>query len=407
MATVLLTPAFVLNGLTVPPGKSHIEYCDLHPESRSLYIGVNANTPGQGIYRVRLKVNGKSTHFVIGKTTDVTLQSARQQTAALKAQLAAGVNPKAKEAPKVEELTFAKFFDDHYYPYVVTRKRSHKRDKELAARVIKVIGEKKLSEINRLMLSNLHMSLLNEEKLAPATCDLHIRFVKHALQLAVDWGMLEKNVASRFPMFNPDNRSNDFLTDAELQRFVQTVQTSDNKVIANLILFMLSSGMRLTEAMSVKWEDLNMDNRTISIPASNAKSRRLKSIPMSDMAADAILSQAAARGDSEYVWVNPKTGKRYVNINKPFDVLRKKAGVPTFKIHGLRRTFATTLANAGTSINVIQQLLTHASPVTTDRYIRVSSKTLHDATNGASLAIRAAMAAAPAVAPAPALAEAA
>ena len=398
MATILLSPEFVLNGLTVPPGKSHIEYCDLHPESRSLYIGVNANTPGQGIYRVRQKIDGKTTHFVIGKTSEVTLQSARQQTVALKAQLAAGINPKAApEKPKVEALTFAKFFTDHYYPYVTTRKRSHKRDKELAVRVNKVIGEKKLTEINRLMLSSLHMSLLNEEKLAPATCDLHIRFVKHALQLAVDWSMLEKNVASRFPMFNVDNRSNDFLTDAELQCFVQTVQASKNKVIANLILFMLSSGMRMTEAMSIRWADLNMDNRTISIPASNAKSRRLKSIPMSDMAAEAIQSQLASRGDSEFVWVNPKTGKRYVNINKPFDVLRKRAGVPTFKIHGLRRTFATTLANAGTSINVIQQLLTHASPVTTDRYIRVSSKTLHDATNGASSAIRAAMAAAPAL----------
>ena len=400
MATILLSPEFVLNGLTVPPGKSHIEYCDLHPESRSLYIGVNASTPGQGIYRVRQKIEGKTTHFVIGKTSEVTLQSARQQTVALKAQLASGVNPKAtEEKPKVEALTFAKFFTDHYYPYVTTRKRSHKRDKELAVRVIKIIGEKaRLIEINRLMLSSLHMSLLNEEKLAPATCDLHIRFVKHALQLAVDWSMLEKNVASRFPMFNVDNRSNDFLTDVQLQRFVQTVQASKNKVIANLILFMLSSGMRMTEAMSIRWADLNMDNRTISILASNAKSRRLKSIPMSDMAAEAIQSQLATRGDSEFVWVNSRTGTRYMNINKPFDVLRKKAGVPTFKIHGLRRTFATTLANAGTSINVIQQLLTHASPVTTDRYIRVSSKTLHDATNGASSAIRAAMAAAPALA---------
>ena len=400
MATILLSPEFVLNGLTVPPGKSHIEYCDLHPESRSLYIGVNASTPGQGIYRVRQKIEGKTTHFVIGKTSEVTLQSARQQTVALKAQLASGVNPKAtEEKPKVEALTFAKFFTDHYYPYVTTRKRSHKRDKELAVRVIKIIGEKaRLIEINRLMLSSLHMSLLNEEKLAPATCDLHIRFVKHALQLAVDWSMLEKNVASRFPMFNVDNRSNDFLTDVQLQRFVQTVQASKYKVIANLILFMLSSGMRMTEAMSIRWADLNMDNRTISILASNAKSRRLKSIPMSDMAAEAIQSQLATRGDSEFVWVNSRTGTRYMNINKPFDVLRKKAGVPTFKIHGLRRTFATTLANAGTSINVIQQLLTHASPVTTDRYIRVSSKTLHDATNGASSAIRAAMAAAPALA---------
>ncbi len=399
MTTKLLSPEFVLHGLKCPEGKAKEEFCDLHPDARGLYVEVNAKTPGQGIYRVRLKVNGKSTHFVIGKTTDVTLQSARQQTAALKSQLAAGFNPKESvETPKAEELTFAKFFEDHYYPHVLSRKRSHKRDKELAVRVNKAIGNKKLTEITRLMLSNLHTALLNEEKLAPATCDLHLRFVKHALTLAVDWSMLEKNVASRFPMFNVDNRSNDFLTDAELQRFVQVVQASDNKVIANLILFMLSSGMRMTEAMSIKWADLNMDNRTISIPASSAKSRRLKSIPMGDLAAQAIQSQLASRGASEYVWVNPKTGNRYVNINKPFDVLRKKAGVPTFKIHGLRRTFATTLANAGTSINVIQQLLTHASPVTTDRYIRVSSKTLHDAANGASSVIRAAMAAAPAVA---------
>ncbi len=397
MATKLLTPEFILNGLNVPEGQSRVEYCDLRQESRGLYVEVTASNPGHGIYRARLKVSGKSTHFVIGKTSSVTLQSARQQTALWKSQIQAGINPKvAAEKPKAEELTFAKFFEENYYPYVLSRKRSHKRDKELAVRVNKVLGGKKLTDITRLMLSNFHTSLLNEDKLAPATCDLHIRFIKHALTLAVDWSMLEKNVASRFPMFNVDNRSNDFLTDAELQRFVQVVQASKNKVIANLILFMLSSGMRMTEAMSIKWADLNMDNHTISIPARSAKSRRLKSIPMADLTAEAIKSQLASRGESEYVWVNPKTGKRYVNINKPFDVLRKKAGVPTFKIHGLRRTFATTLANAGTSINVIQQLLTHASPVTTDRYIRVSSKTLHDATNGASSAIRAAMVASPA-----------
>ncbi|MDD2880444.1 MAG: tyrosine-type recombinase/integrase [Rhodoferax sp.] len=137
---------------------------------------------------------------------------------------------------------------------------------------------------------------------------------------------------------------------------------------------------------------MNMENRTISIPASNNKSRRLKTIPMGDLAAQAILSQAATKGDCEFVWINPKSGDRYKNINKAFDVLRKKAGLPTFKLHGLRRTFATTLANAGTSINVIQQLLTHASPVTTDRYIRVSASNLLAATQGVSFVLQSAMA---------------
>ena len=97
MATILLTPELVLNGLTVPPGKTRIEYCDLHPDARSLYIDVSASNPGHGVYRVRQKIDGKTTHFVIGKTSEVTLQSARQQTVALKSQLAAGVNPKATQ----------------------------------------------------------------------------------------------------------------------------------------------------------------------------------------------------------------------------------------------------------------------------------------------------------------------
>jgi integrase len=397
MATILLTPEFVHSGLTVPPGKTRVEFCDTHPDSRSLYIDVSASNPGQGIYRVRLKVNGKSTHFVIGKTSEITLQSARQQTMALKAQLAAGVNPKAEKAqPKVEELSFKLFFENHYYPFVVPRKRSHRRDKELAVRVIKAMGNTKLSEISRLMLSNFHRSLLEVDKLAPSHCDGHIRFIKHALQLAVDWSMLEKNVASRFPMFNVDNRSNDFLTEAELQRFVQAVQASENKVIANLIMFMLATGMRLTEAMCIRYSDVNLETRTISIPARTSKSRRLKTIPMSDVAVQTILSQSASKADSEFIWVNPKTGDRYKNINKAFDVLRKKSGLPTFKIHGLRRSFASNLANQSVPINLIQQLLTHASPVTTSLYIRVEPSNLLAASQKASSVLQNAMAAAPA-----------
>lgn len=394
MSTILLTPEFVLHGLKCPAEKTKEEFCDLHPDARGMYIEVNASTPNQGIIRFRTKIDGKTTHILIGRTNEITLDAARKQVVLLKSQLSAGINPKAVDDKlKIAEPTFEEYLSTRYFPFIATRKRTVRRDRELAVRVNKAMGSKKLSEINRLILTNFHIALLNEEHLAPSTSDMHIRFIKHALQLAVDWSMLDKNPASRFPMYNVDNRSDDFLTAGELQRFVQTVQASDNKVIAGLIMFMISCGMRLTEAMSIKYCDLNMENRTISIPARNNKSRRLKSIPMGDMAAQAILSQAANRGDSEFVWVNPKTGDRYKNINKAFDVIRKKAGLPTFKIHGLRRTFATTLANNGTSINVIQQLLTHASPVTTDRYIRVAPSNLLAASQGVSSILQSAMSA--------------
>ena len=60
MATILLTPEFILNGLTVPSGKSRVEYCDTHPEARGLYIEVSASNPGHGIYRDRLGYTGSN-----------------------------------------------------------------------------------------------------------------------------------------------------------------------------------------------------------------------------------------------------------------------------------------------------------------------------------------------------------
>jgi integrase len=376
--------------LRCPPNIQKIELC--LGDCPGLYALV---TPTNQTWYFRHKdFSGKTCHAKIGAVSQVPLAEAKKHVTLLRSQVATvgTLKKTVAEDTSKAELTFAKFFENHYYPYVVPRKLSHVRDRQLAVRVIKTMGDKKLSKITRLMLSDFHRGLLEIDGLAPSHCDMHIRFIKHALQLAVDWSMLEKNPASRYPMFNPDNRSNDFLTEAELQRFVQTVKASKNQVIANLILFMLSSGLRLTSALTIKYTDLNMENRTISMAASRNKSRRLKVIPMGDLAAQAILSQSATRGDSEFVWINPKTGDRYKNINKAFDVLRKKAGLPTFKIHGLRRTFATTLANAGTPINVIQQLLTHASPVTTDLYIKVSSSNLLAATQGVSSVLQSAMA---------------
>lgn len=388
MAVLKITQNLINRGLRCPVDKRKSEVADA--DCRGLYALLTA-TNQTWFYRFK-NADGKTQHKKIGAVSEVPLADARRQANALRVQVAAGNTIKAsREQAQAKELTFSQFFERHYYPFVVPRKRSHKRDRQLAIRVIRAVGDKRLSEISRLMLSNMHRSLLEEDKLAPSHCDAHIRFIKHALQLAVDWSMLEKNPASRFPMFNVDNRSNDFLSDAELKRFVQTVQASSNRVIANLILFMLATGMRLTEAMSIKYSDLDFENHTINISAQTSKSRRLKTIPMSDVAEQAINSQSANRGDSEFVWVNPRTGDRYKNINRAFNLLRQSARLPTFKKHGLRRAFATNLANQSVPVNVIQELLTHASPVTTALYIRLKPSTLLAASQKASSVLRSAM----------------
>jgi integrase len=68
--------------------------------------------------------------------------------------------------------------------------------------------------------------------------------------------------------------------------------------------------------------------------------------------------------------------------------LRTKADLPHLRIHDLRHMFASGLVNSGRCLYEVQQLLGHSNAKVTARYAHLSSKTLQEAANIASVAIR-------------------
>lgn len=77
--------------------------------------------------------------------------------------------------------------------------------------------------------------------------------------------------------------------------------------------------------------------------------------------------------------------------DKVWDRLRREAGLPHFRIHDLRHQYASFLVNSGRTLYEVQQLLGHQSPSTTQRYARLSSKSLQDAANTASIIMKGTM----------------
>ena len=94
---------------------------------------------------------------------------------------------------------------------------------------------------------------------------------------------------------------------------------------------------------------------------------------------------------SDFVFVNKRTGTKYVTFQKQWERIRKKAGLEHCRLHDLRHTFASYLANSGRTLLEIQTLLGHASPKVTLRYSHLSQSTLMDASNTASDRITSAM----------------
>jgi site-specific recombinase XerD len=386
---VKLTESFISTGLQCSLGKKREEMVDAVVPG--LFIEVRAVSQGQGTYYYRYKdANAHTQTKKLGRTTDINLAEARSQAKALRAEVALGANPRAEEKARKLVITFDTFFTEHYLPYVKPRKRSWDRDEELyRLRIKDVFGNKRLNQMTRLQIQTFHSGLI-AEGLAAATANHHIKLIRHMLNLACEWQMLDINPASRIHMFEEDNKQERYMNDAQLGNLLEVLRTDSARSVCLITTFLLATGCRLNEALSACWSQVDKDKRVFRVSASNSKSKRMRPVPLNDTALN-VLNQLDTEGQYEYLFINKKTKKPYVNIAKVWERLRAKAGLPHLRLHDLRHQAASNLINSGSSLYIVQQILGHSDPSVTQRYAHLSMKTLNDASDNASDIIKGAM----------------
>jgi hypothetical protein len=220
MPIIKLTPQFVASSLTCPPDKTRVEFCDT--DVPGMYIAVRAASPGEGVYYLRWKDgNNKTCHTKLGRTIDIDLADARKAAKQLRAEIALGANPQADARAQKEVLKYADFMVSHYLPMAMKKKRTALDDERMfRLRLSNFFGNKRLNQITRYEIIKFHAGL-KDEGLAPASCDHYVKLLKHSLNCAIDWGLLnDKNPAARIPLYNADNQVENLLSDDELQRLL-------------------------------------------------------------------------------------------------------------------------------------------------------------------------------------------
>ena len=387
MPIVRLTQDLIDNDqLTCPADKRRIEYCDGNHKLAVPGLYLEARQSGQTFYLRYKNANGKSSHAKIGRITDIDLATARDKAKELRARIALGADPSVEKKAANAALTFADFFSDHYLPFAKQRKRTWKRDQELFNRHPKPqFGHRKLNQITRAQIQTFHTGLRNQG-LAGATCDHQVKLLRRCLNLAVEWGLLQSNPATGFKLFNDDNRIEHYLDDDQLQRLLRVLRTDTNRVVCNVALWLLSTGARLNEALQARWDMVDRDNRVWRIPSATSKSKKPRSVPLND-AALAVLDALDTKDKFDHLFINRKTKKPYTTIHKVWERIRHEARLPDLRIHDLRHSYASFLVNAGRSLYEVQQILGHSQPQVTQRYSHLSTRTLRDAADTASVAI--------------------
>ncbi|MFC1905182.1 tyrosine-type recombinase/integrase [Chloroflexota bacterium] len=146
-----------------------------------------------------------------------------------------------------------------------------------------------------------------------------------------------------------------------------------------LILLLLTTGLRITEAVGIRKGNVNMESLEARVIGKGDKPRV---VPLLSATAKALQNYIAEYpSDSPYLFPGKtKTGYASIhNVEKTFKRACKRAGIKPFTPHQLRHAFATEMLKAGAKLEIVSRILGHAGVgVTADVYRHVQTQELHE-----------------------------
>ena len=213
-----------------------------------------------------------------------------------------------------------------------------------------------------------YMAHLMDKGQKPASVSLAMS----ALRFLYD-EMMGKGLFAKIKLPKPEKKLPTVLSKEEIRNMLDCTKNAKHKL---LIAFLYSSGLRVSEAVSIKIDNLDLNERMGIVRAGKGKKDR--NIILSESLVNDLRKYLDGRKD-ENPYVFSIKG-RHIAIRQAQRIVSdaaKKAGIKKRVFcHALRSSFATHLLEAGTDIRVIQELLGHSDLSTTQRYTKVSREQL-------------------------------
>ena len=249
--------------------------------------------------------------------------------------------------------------------------KSSVRDENAFSHLIDAFGGLLLAEITPARISE-YKSLRRSEGAKTATIARELEVLRHSFNLAVrEWEWIDKNPFERVKIEKPNNKIERWLSEQEEISLLK----ASLPWLREIIIFALHSGMRQNEILSLKWTQVDLKRRTVTLLVTKNKEKR--TIPLNKTLIDLLQSIGKIRSISGYVFVS-QVGTRIdaSNLRRTFELAKKVAGIEDFRFHDLRHTFATRLVQAGVDLYVVKQLLGHKSITMTMRYAHHNPESL-------------------------------
>jgi integrase len=190
------------------------------------------------------------------------------------------------------------------------------------------------------------------------------------LNFAVEQGYIKQNkLLGKIKKLKENESRWTYLKPHEVEKLKKYL----SKTYHDIFDFLIYTGLRLGEALSLKKKDIDLENGIIWIKEN--KTGYTHTIPINSKVREVLRKRIKNLSDNDRVFQHSDS-----EFRRNFKKALKTAGLDTkIRIHDLRHTFASWLAMSGTDIQQIAALLGHKQITTTLRYAHLNIRTMAEA----------------------------
>lgn len=303
--------------------------------------------------------------------------------------------------------TLRRYLEDTYTAHLRTYCKTPKHGDANARIIVQSFPQfldMPLDTITGLALENWRTGKVGDAKrpLSKATTNKKLTALQGLFTHAVDHEVLASHPMAKVEMLDEPSGIVRYLTREEAERFYKAMIARENDIRAArdrtnehrrrrrypllpclravefvdalrpAVLTSIMSGLRKSELFNLRWTDIDFANHIITVRDEHAKSGKQRHIPINAALYDVLVTwKPLAHPESPYVFAG-ESGEPIQCMKKSFGAVLKVARIESFRWHDMRHTFASWLVQSGVDLNIVRELLGHASLTMTMRYAHLA-----------------------------------
>jgi integrase len=271
-----------------------------------------------------------------------------------------------------ERMTFAQLCEEFLSAHSSTLSANSQRNHRMFLKNLReFFGDRKLTDIYRRAIEEYRDHRRRQpsqrDPKAPvkgATVNRELQCLKCMFQFAVTRKYIAENPASGIRQFDErrERPVKRMLTAEEEQRILDAAPPSLRVAI---ILLVQTGGRTYSEGLSLRWEQVDLDNRVIHLCGNVKTTDSEQPVPLTRLASDLLLEWKKEQGSqSPFLFPSPSNPEKPIGtVKRAWKTTLKKASVAYFPIYNLRHVFCTRLSWVAPDA-VVQRAMRHSSPET-------------------------------------------